>query len=98
MIKKLEQKENLQSIIQNGVWLVDFYATWCGPCKMLEPVLESVSSTYSIISVDVDLHADLAAQYGIMSVPSLLVFKEGECIKREVGYKNKEEIEELMLV
>ena len=96
MIKRLEQNEDLQVIIQKGVWLVDFNATWCGPCRMLEPVLESASSTYSIVSVDVDLHPSLASQYGIMSVPSLLVFKDGVCVRREVGYKNMEEIEELM--
>lgn len=96
MIKKLEKNENLQTMIQKGIWLVDFSATWCGPCRMLEPVLESASLKYAVVTVDVDLHADLASSYKIMSVPSLFVFKDGVCVRKEVGYKNLEEIEEMM--
>ncbi len=96
MLKKLEKNENLMEIIKKGVWLVDFSATWCGPCRMLEPVLESASETYNVLAIDVDTHSELASSYGIMSVPSLLVFKNGELISRQVGYKNLEEINELM--
>lgn len=96
MLKKLAKEEDLKEVIKNGMWLVDFSATWCGPCRMLEPVLESASETYNIVTIDVDIHEQLARTYGIMSVPSLFVFKDGELIKREVGYKNLEEIENLM--
>ena len=96
MLKKLEKNEDLKEIINKGVWLVDFKATWCGPCKMLEPVLETAGETYNIVTIDVDEQEELARNYGIMSVPSLLLFKEGELIKREVGYKNLEELKNYM--
>ena len=96
MLKRLEQNEKLMEIIKKGVWLVDFSATWCGPCRMLEPVLESASESYNIVTIDVDRHSELASSYGIMSVPSLLIFNNGELKNRQVGYKNLEEIKELM--
>jgi thioredoxin 1 len=79
--------------------LVDFNATWCGPCKMLGPVLEELSSEtdkYNIVSVDVDDNQELAASYDVYSIPCLIVFKDGKEVKRTVGFIPKEEVEELM--
>lgn len=76
--------------------LVDFSATWCGPCRALAPVVEELAKEYSgrarIFSVDVDEAGDLATQYGVMSVPSLLFFKGGELVDRAVGALPKDEL------
>lgn len=95
MLKKLEN-ESFDDVVKHGSWLVDFSATWCGPCKMLELELEEVKNEINILQIDVDKHSDLASKFGIMSVPTLLVYKEGEIVKQSVGYKDKDELLELM--
>ena len=79
--------------------LVDFYADWCGPCKMLSPVVEQVaeeSDAYRVCKINVDQAADIAARYGIMSIPTLIVFKDGEAVKRTVGVQSKQAIADLL--
>lgn len=79
--------------------LVDFYADWCGPCKMLSPVVEQVaeeSDAYRVCKINVDQAADIAARYGIMSIPTLIVFKAGEAVKRTVGVQSKQAIADLL--
>ena len=93
MIKYLE-KENLNEVIKEGVWIVDFYADWCGPCKMLGPVLESINE--NILKINVDTHETLAASYGVMSLPTICFFKDGNLLKKEIGFRNKEEIESIL--
>jgi len=92
-MKHLEQNENLNDLIKSGTYIVDFYAEWCGPCKMLAPVLEEIEGA-SVIKVDVDVHMDLAREYAVMSVPTLLYVKDGEVKNKTIGYISKEEIEE----
>ena len=68
--------------------LVDFWAVWCGPCKMISPVVNLISEEnddFKVCKVDVDEEGELAQQFGIMSIPSLLVFKNGELVERSVG-------------
>ncbi len=89
-------KEVIESL--NPV-LVDFNATWCGPCRMLSPVLESVAKEndkVKIVSIDVDENEDLAASYGISSIPCLILFKNGKEESRYVGFRNKEELLEII--
>jgi thioredoxin 1 len=78
--------------------LVDFYATWCGPCKMMSPLLEQVATEMGdetkIIKIDIDKNRDAAAEYGIRSVPTLLLFKEGEIVWRQSGLPPKSMITE----
>ncbi len=78
----------------------DFFATWCGPCKMLAPVLEQVAAEYagkaSFIKVDVDECVDLAARYGIMSIPYVAIFKDGEMVAKSLGFMPKAELEEFV--
>ena len=79
--------------------LVDFFATWCGPCKMLSPILEQVaeeSDKVKIVKTDIDENMDIAEKYGIMSIPTLIMFDKGEEVAREVGFKQKKDILELI--
>ena len=93
MIKYLEN-EKLEDVIQNGVWLVDFYADWCGPCKMLAPVLETIDA--NILKINVDTHEELSTRFGIMSIPTICFFKNGELKEKVIGFRNKEEIENIL--
>lgn len=94
MIKYLEN-ENLNELVSNGIHIVDFYADWCGPCKMLGSVLEQLENV-SIIKVNTDSHQKLAQEYGVMSIPMLVFFKDGKGIKKEIGFKTKEELENIL--
>ena len=96
MLKILDNETEFDNIISTGTWLVDFKATWCGPCKMIEPVLEEISSTYNILSVDIDDCPDITEKMGIMSVPTLILFKDGKQEKITAGYHDKEELEEFI--
>ncbi len=80
--------------------LVDFFATWCGPCKMLSPILEQVASEMGdrvvIAKVDIDECMDLAQEYGIMSVPTMILFKDGAEVSRNIGFRGKPQIVEMI--
>lgn len=92
MLKYLNN-ENFKDLISTGLVLVDFYAEWCGPCKMLSPVLESLrDEDFDIIKVDIDKFEQLTDEYGVMSVPTMIIFKDGEKVQSLVGFKPKEEI------
>ncbi len=78
----------------------DFFATWCGPCKMLAPVMEEVSKDFGdkavFVKVDIDENIDLAKRYGVMSIPQVFVFKNGEEAAKSVGYTSKSETKEFL--
>lgn len=79
--------------------LVDFFATWCGPCKMLSPIVDELASErddIKVCKVDIDEDVSLALNYKVMSVPTLVVFKNGEVANKSVGLVSKEEIEALL--
>lgn len=86
--------------IEKGLVLVDFWATWCGPCKMIAPVLEELdaemSETVKIVKVDVDANQATASQFGIMSIPTLLIFKDGQPVDKVVGFQPKEALVQLV--
>lgn len=83
-------------ISQNGIVLVDFYATWCGPCQMLSPVIDSIKQknieNLEIIKVDIDENPEIASKYQVMSVPTLLFFCDGNLVKQTVGFMPEEKI------
>lgn len=86
---EIKNKEEFQNIINSDYALVDFFATWCGPCKMLSPIIENISSSrdnIKVAKVDVDKHEDLARSYGVMSIPTLILFKNGQVIATKVGF------------
>ncbi|MCL6452430.1 MAG: thioredoxin [Alicyclobacillus sp.] len=76
--------------------LVDFWATWCGPCKMMAPVLDEIAEDYGdklvVAKVDIDENPNTPSQFGIMGVPTLLLFKNGEVVKQLVGYRPKRDV------
>ena len=80
--------------------LVDFWATWCGPCRMLAPVIEEIANEYAgkvkVGKVNVDDERELALEYGVSSIPTVMVFQNGEVKETSVGYRPKEDIEQLL--
>lgn len=91
--KGLEEIENMK-----GVVLVDFYATWCPPCKKLAPVLDELASSrkYNIASINVDENTNVAVKYGVNTIPTLIVFKDGNPVRTSVGFIDKEKVMEMM--
>lgn len=80
--------------------LVDFWATWCGPCKLAEPILEELSDTYKdkvlVMKLDVDANPAMSQKYQVMSIPTTILFKEGKEIGRQVGFAGKNAFEDLI--
>ncbi len=93
MIKYLENN-NLDELIGDGVYLVDFYADWCGPCKMLGSVLESMD--LNIIKVNTDKFPELATKFGVMSIPTVVIYKDKEEKTKFIGFRSKEDIEDII--
>lgn len=80
--------------------LVDFWATWCGPCKMIAPVLEEIAEEYKedikVCKVNIDEQADLAVEYQVTVIPTLVLFKNGQVMNTSVGFHSKSELEEMI--
>lgn len=98
MIKHINSIEEFDLAIKEGKVLVDFYATWCGPCRMLTPNLEELDEDPSfdiqIVKVDVDELSELAIRYKVQSIPTLLFYTNGELKNRVLGYLRKEQIKD----
>ena len=97
-MSQIVSSADFESVVLNASEpvLVDFFATWCGPCKMLAPVLDEVAGEVAgraqVVKVDIDASPDLAQRYGVMSVPTLAVFKDGEVATHAVGVQPKQAI------
>lgn len=96
MIKYLEKEEDFNKLI-NDTYLVDFYADWCGPCKRMGEVLEELEDV-NILKVNVDNFQSISNSYGVMSIPTLILFDKGEDVRKSIGFKSKEEILEFLKV
>jgi thioredoxin 1 len=92
--------QSFSSEISDGLVLVDFWAPWCGPCKMIAPVLEELdaemSATVKIVKIDVDVNQETASNFGIMSIPTLVLFKDGQPVDKVVGFNPKEALVNLV--
>jgi len=78
--------------------VVDFYATWCGPCKMFGPIFEEIANENNInfIKLDVDKHSEIAREYGVMTIPTIILFKDGKEVKRHTGFMSKDQLIEFI--
>ena len=95
MLKHINSVEEFEKLIQEDLVLVDFFATWCGPCKMLSPVLEEVANenpNLLVLKIDVDEVGPLAARYGIQAIPTIMLFKKGQRVDTRLGYQNKNQL------
>ena len=95
MLKHINTSAEFDAEIKEGTVLVDFFATWCGPCKMLSPVLEEVAQenpNINVLKIDVDEVGELAARYGIQAIPTLMLFKNGQRVETRMGYQNKNQL------
>lgn len=90
MIKHFDGKD-FNKELSEGTVLVDFYADWCGPCKMMGKVLESIEDI-NVLKVNTDEYTELALNYGIMSIPTLILFKNGSAVDKLIGLQSKEDI------
>ena len=93
-VLKVTEKE-FESVIEKGSVLVDFYADWCGPCKMVAPIVEEIAAErtdLTVAKINVDEDTALAIKFGVVSIPTLIVFKDGKESSRIVGYRPKEGI------
>lgn len=97
MIKHYSKEDDFNEIIKNKV-LVDFYADWCGPCKMLAMEIEKVASEIDIdiVKVNVDEEEEIARRYGVMSIPTLILFENGQELKKTIGFMPKDKIKEFI--
>lgn len=90
---KFLTNEDFDSVINSGIVLIDFFADWCGPCKMMEPIIEELASETEgklvIAKVNVDESSDLASKYQIFSIPTFIIFKDGKEVERMVGAVGK---------
>ncbi len=94
MIQEIDRQEFKDRVLGGeGLILVDFNASWCGPCQMLHPILERIAEDgYKLFSVDIDQQPVLAAEYGIMSVPTMLIFRDGKKLEQMVGLQPESRI------
>ena len=99
MVKKINTEE-YNKMDKSGLVVIDFNATWCGPCRMLAPVLEELSDEYegkaSFVAVDTDENSDLAESFNIMSIPAVVLMKDGEKVDMSVGFVPKQHLSDLI--
>ena len=99
-MSKIVNSSEFNNEVKSGLVVVDFFATWCGPCKMLAPIFEELGKEYegkvNFIKVDVDQSPDLAMKYKVASIPTIIVLKDGEKVAGNVGFIPKEQIKEMV--
>lgn len=93
-------EQNYDSFVENGLVLVDIFASWCNPCKVISPIIDQVSTDYvgklSVGKLDADIARDLLTKLGVRNIPTLILYKNGEIVERNTGMVTKEKVEELI--
>jgi thioredoxin 1 len=101
-VTEIKKTTDFSQAIAKGTSVVDFYATWCGPCKMLDPILEKVvqqpGTGINLVKVDIDAMGDLASQYQVTSVPTVMLFRDGKAIKQFIGVREEAFVKEFIQV
>ena len=95
MSVKVINSRDFNDEINNNLVLIDFFAKWCGPCKMISPIVEELSNEINSVSfckVDVDENNELASSLGILSIPTLLLYKQGKLVSKKIGFQSKDEL------
>lgn len=91
---------NYKTFTESGLTLVDVWATWCGPCKTISPIVDDVSSTYqgklSVGKLDADENKDIVAEIGVRNIPALIIYKDGEIVEKLVGVITKQKLSEVI--
>ena len=99
-VRHIDFEEYKNEILKSDkLVLIDFFATWCGPCKMLSPVIEQIAEEHTeveVVKVDVDKVPELAVSYNVVSIPTLVFLKDGNLVKQSVGFSSKTEIEKMI--
>lgn len=96
---KIVNQTEFDELIKSGITLVDFYADWCGPCKMLGPILESLDEEYpdiNFVKINCDNDIAVADRYGILSIPAVFIIKDGKVIANTLGYHAKEDMKKFI--
>lgn len=100
MVKSFNKENFMSEVLEaKGTVLVDFYADWCGPCRMVAPIVEEISNEREDVivgKINVDESSEIAVKYNVMSIPTLIVFKDGKEYERIIGYKPKDSILEIL--
>lgn len=92
---KIVNSNEFVEVTKEGLVLVDFFANWCGPCRMMSPVLEEVEEEFeglTVVKVDTDENGSLAAKYGVQSIPNMILFKDGKPVDQIIGFRPKEDV------
>ena len=98
MVKEIKENE-FENVIKEGKVLIDCYANWCGPCKMLSPIIDEISEElkdYNFYKLDVDTAEQLVLKYNVMSIPTLLIFDNGLLKQKVIGFKSKDDLLEIL--
>ncbi len=102
MVEEINDKDFVEKVLNSKTpVLVDFWAQWCGPCRMLTPIIEELAKEYDeqkikIYKLNVDENPQIAAKYGIMAIPTVIIFKDGKPVEQVTGVRNKKEYIELI--
>ena len=99
MIKYFKNEDDFDEEVKTGLVIVDFFATWCGPCRMLGNVLEELSQEredIKILKIDTDEFGEIAMKFGVMSIPTVLFYKDGELVNKNIGFCDKDKLISLL--
>lgn len=100
MVDKIYQEEFVEKVINSpNIVVVDFFADWCGPCKMLSPILEKLSAVnpdVKFYKVNIDENPSLADEFEVQSIPNIVIFKNGQAVDRSIGFKSEQQLQEII--